>query len=69
MVSPRRRISEDKNKNVKVWAERKPRGSGWVIYAGIPGTDQKTIAGAAQSQDTLDYNLRKAQRKFLSFRN
>ena len=69
MVSARRRISESKNKEVKVWAERKPRGSGWIIYAGIPNTDQKTVAGAAQSQSTLDYNLRKAQRKFLGFSN
>ena len=64
MISSRRRISERKNKEVKVWAEQKPRGSGWIIYAGIPGTEQKTVAGAAQSQSSLDYNLRKAQRRF-----
>ena len=62
----RRRVSERKNKQVQVWAERKPRGAGWIIYAGIPGTEQKTVAGAAGCRNTLDFNLRKAQSKFLS---
>ena len=62
----RRRSSERKNSQVKVWAERKPRGSGYIIYAGIPGTEQKTVAGAAGCRNTLDFNLRKAQNRFLS---
>ena len=65
----RRREAEKKNKNVEVWAERKPRGNGYIIYAGIPGTAAKTVAGASSSKDSLDYNLRKAQMKFLGIRN
>ena len=65
----RRREAEKKNKSVEVWAERKPRGAGYIIYAGIPGTAAKTVAGAAASEDSLDYNLRKAQMKFLRIRN
>ncbi len=67
--SRRRRVAERKNRSVDVWAERKPRGNGWIIYAGIRGTEQKTVAGAAQSQETLDYNLRKAQQRFMARRN
>lgn len=65
--SRRKRMNQDKQ--VKVWAEQKPRGGGWIIYAGIPGTDSKTVAGAASSRSTLDYNLGKARRKFLSGKN
>lgn len=65
----RRRVAERKNRSVDVWAERKPRGAGWIIYAGIRGTEQKTVAGAAQCQETLDYNLRKAQQRFMAKRN
>lgn len=66
--SRRRRMNRDNDK-VKVWAEEKPRGGGWIIYAGIPGTDSKTVAGAAASRSTLDYNLGRARRKFLGGEN
>lgn len=46
-----------------VWAESNKRG-GYIIYAGIKGTDVKTYAGSAGSQATLDYNMRKAKTKF-----
>ena len=46
-----------------VWAESNKKG-GYIIYCGIRGTDAKTIAGAASSRDTLDYNIRKAKYKF-----
>ena len=57
----RRRFTE-KNRH-SVWAEPKKSG-GYIIYAGVKGTDQVTIAGGAQSSATLDYNLRKAKAKF-----
>ena len=63
--STRRRRTESLNKSIEVWAEQKPRGSGWIIYAGVRGTESKTIAGAAASRDSLDYNLGKARRKFM----
>ena len=63
--STRRRKTESLNKSIEVWAEQKPRGYGWIIYAGVRGTESKTIAGAAASRDSLDYNLGKARRKFM----
>jgi len=57
----RRRFTE-KNQHT-VWAEPKKTG-GYIIYAGVKGTDKVTIAGGAQSSATLDYNLRKAKAKF-----
>ena len=56
--------AERRNKSVQVWSEPKKGGKGYVIYAGIPGTDQKTYAGSAMSRTTLDYNMRKAKIKF-----
>lgn len=64
-----RRKRMNQNNQLKVWAEQKPRGGGWIIYAGIPGTDSKTVAGAAASRSTLDYNLGRARRKFLGGEN
>tara|TARA_E500000331_G_C17131954_1_gene658643 strand:+ start:216 stop:443 length:228 start_codon:yes stop_codon:yes gene_type:complete len=60
-----RRAAERLERSVQVWAEQKPRGSGWIIYAGIRGTESKTIAGAAASQDSLEDNLGRARRKFM----
>ena len=47
----------------QVWAEANKKG-GYIIYAGVKGTDAVTIAGGATSRETLDYNLRKARHKF-----
>ena len=57
----RRRVT-DKPKH-SVWAESNKKG-GFIIYCGIKGTDAKTVAGAAASRDTLDYNIRKAKYRF-----
>ena len=46
-----------------VWSERLDKG-GYIIFAGIRGTDSKTIAGGATSEETLEYNMRKAKLKF-----
>jgi len=60
---PKRRwVKRDEPKH-SVWAEPNKRG-GYIIYAGIKGTDVKTYAGSATSQATLDYNMRKAKTKF-----
>ena len=61
----RRREVDRASRAVQVWAEQKPRGGGWIIYAGIRGTDSKTIAGAAASRDSLEDNLGRARRKFM----
>jgi len=57
-----RRRANIQNKNT-VWAEPNKKG-GFIIYFGERGTDKKTIAGAAQSRETLEYNIRKAKHKF-----
>lgn len=57
-----RRRANIQNKNT-VWAESNKKG-GFIIYFGERGTDKKTIAGAAQSRETLEYNIRKAKHKF-----
>lgn len=57
-----RRRFTDKNPHT-VWAEPKKTG-GYIIYAGIKGTEAVSIVGGAQSSATLDYNLRKAKAKF-----
>ena len=57
--------SNNSSKRVDVWAEKKKGGKGYVIYAGVIGTDMKTYAGSAASKDTLDYRLRIAQNKYL----
>jgi len=46
-----------------VWAESNKKG-GFILFAGIKGTDVKTYAGSATSRATLDYNMRKAKMKF-----
>lgn len=57
----RRRVTEAVN--YSVWAE--PTGDGrFVIYCGISGTEKKTIAGAANSRESLEYNIRKVKHKF-----
>ena len=53
----------NKEKEVFVWHEPDKKG-GYLIYAGIPNSDVKTYAGSAMSKETLDYNIRKAKRKF-----
>ena len=55
---------ERKKKTVKVWSEPKKGGKGYVIYAGVPGTDQKTYAGSAMTRDNLEYRMRIARAKF-----
>ena len=60
--SKRRWVKRDEPKYT-VWAESNKKG-GYIIYAGIKGTDVKTYAGSAMSRATLDYNLRKAKTKF-----
>lgn len=57
-----RRRATDKPQH-SVWAEPNKKG-GFIIYCGIKGTDAKTVAGAAASRDTLDYNIRKAKHRF-----
>ena len=46
-----------------VWAESDKKG-GFLIFAGVKGTEIKTYVGSARSRSTLDYNLRKAKTKF-----
>ena len=59
------RMREERNKkSIQVWSEPKKGGKGYVIYAGVPGTDKKTYAGSAVSRATLDFNMRKAKVKF-----
>ena len=60
---PNRRWVKRSEPTHTVWAESNKRG-GFIIYAGIKGTDVKTYAGSATSQATLDYNMRKAKTKF-----
>lgn len=59
-VARRREANKPKH---SVWYEADVRG-GYIIYAGVRGTDIKTYAGRAMSQETLGYNIRKAQTKF-----
>jgi hypothetical protein len=47
----------------QVWAEENKKG-GYIIFCGVKGTEQRTIAGGAANLETLDYNLRKARHKF-----
>jgi uncharacterized protein (DUF2147 family) len=42
----------------------KNRGLGWTLYAVDPKTKGKTYAGSATSDDTLDYRISLACRKF-----
>ena len=49
--------------NHTVWAVSNNKG-GYIIYAGIKGTDSVTTAGGASSYSTLEYNIRKAKHKF-----
>jgi hypothetical protein len=57
-----RRREANKSKH-SVWYEADKRG-GYIIYAGVKGTDIMTYAGSAMSKETLDYNIRKAQLRF-----
>ena len=66
MINAQRNSSRKRFQNRSqhtVWAEPNKRG-GYIIYAGIRGTESKTIAGGATCRDTLDYNIRKAKTKF-----
>jgi tRNA G46 methylase TrmB len=57
----RRRLTDKPSHTV--WAEKLDKG-GYIIFAGIEGTEAKTIAGTASSKETLEYNMRKAKLKF-----
>lgn len=57
----RRRLTDKPTHTV--WAEPNKKG-GYIIYCGIQGTEAKTIAGGASSEETLEYNIRKAKLKF-----
>ena len=57
--------NDNSSRRVDVWAEKKKGGRGYVIYAGVYGTDIKTYAGSANTQNTLDYRLSIAQSKYL----
>tara|TARA_B100000212_G_scaffold337709_1_gene313032 strand:- start:111 stop:311 length:201 start_codon:yes stop_codon:yes gene_type:complete len=57
----RKRVNQ--KQTVTVWSEQK-RNGGFVIYAGVRGTEMKTYAGSAMSRSTLEYNIRKAKLKF-----
>jgi soluble lytic murein transglycosylase-like protein len=46
-----------------VWFESDKKG-GFLIFAGVKGTEIKTYAGSATSRSTLDYNIRKAKSRF-----
>lgn len=64
MINARRhRFVARSQKAHTVWSEPNKKG-GYIIYAGIRGTDVKTIAGSATSALTLDYNMRKVKMKF-----
>jgi len=49
---------------IDIVVEKKTRGIGWVIFARDKKTGGQTYAGAAMSEDTLGYNIRKAKMKF-----
>ena len=49
---------------IKIVVEKKNRGIGWVLFAEDVKTGGRTYAGAAMSEDTLEYNIRKAKMKF-----
>ena len=46
-----------------VWFESDKKG-GFLIFAGVKGTDVRTYAGSATCRATLDYNMRKAKTRF-----
>ena len=62
-IRMKRRIAKSGAPTHSIWAEPSKKG-GYIIYAGVRGTDIKTYAGSAMSQETLGYNIRKAQTKF-----
>jgi len=61
---PRRSFIRKTENKCKVWAELNPRSGSYKIFYGIPGTDVKTFAGAAQSRNTLQMNIARAEVKF-----
>ena len=58
-----KRFNRDNAPSHSVWAEGDKKG-GFLIFAGVKGTDIKTYVGSARSRSTLDYNLRKAKTRF-----
>ena len=66
MINPRRTLPKLglKKPEIKIVVEKKNRGIGWLLFAEDVKTGSRTYAGAAMSQDTLEYNVRKAKMKF-----
>jgi hypothetical protein len=66
MINPRRPLPKlgFKKPEIKIVVEKKNRGIGWLLFAEDVKTGSRTYAGAAMSQDTLEYNVRKAKMKF-----
>lgn len=66
MINPRRTLPKlgFKKPEIKIVVEKKNRGIGWMLFAEDIKTGSRTYAGAAMSQDTLEYNIRKAKMKF-----
>ena len=56
----KRLVSKEKH---TVWYESDKKG-GFIIFAGIKGTDIQTYAGSATSRDALEYKIRMAKRNF-----
>ena len=66
MINPRRTLPKlgFKKPEIKIVVVKKNRGIGWMLFAEDVKTGSRTYAGAAMSQDTLEYNVRKAKMKF-----
>ena len=66
MINPRRPLPKlgFKKPEIKIVVEKKNRGIGWMLFAEDVKSGARTYAGAAMSQDTLEYNVRKAKMKF-----
>lgn len=66
MFNPRKNLQSFglKKPEIKIVVEKKNRGIGWLLFAEDVKSGSRTYAGAAMSQDTLEYNVRKAKMKF-----
>jgi hypothetical protein len=55
-------MNNNKNADVKIWAQRDKRKAGFTIYMGV-NDNIKTCLGRTIGQDNLEYNLRRLHDK------
>lgn len=55
-------MNPNKNADVKIWAQRDKRKSGFTIYMGV-NDNIKTYLGRTIGQDNLEYHLRRLHEK------